>query len=97
LVLKASGLMVGVVEGGVVGAGREPGERDEEGGGGRGMEEKRAGEEEEEEELGLEVVLKKWYDMDRSREFRCFVREGVLVGSFLALSPSLLLLLEGVI
>ncbi|KZS93583.1 cytoplasmic protein [Sistotremastrum niveocremeum HHB9708] len=28
----------------------------------------------------LELVLKKWYSMDRSREFRCFVREGRLIG-----------------
>ncbi|KAG1838038.1 hypothetical protein DFJ58DRAFT_134782 [Suillus subalutaceus] len=25
----------------------------------------------------LELVLRKWYPMDRSREFRCFVREGI--------------------
>ncbi|KAG2046583.1 D123-domain-containing protein [Suillus hirtellus] len=28
----------------------------------------------------LELVLRKWYPLDRSREFRCFVREGCLIG-----------------
>lgn len=28
----------------------------------------------------LELVLRKWYPIDRSREFRCFVREGRLIG-----------------
>ncbi|KAA1469818.1 cytoplasmic protein [Dentipellis sp. KUC8613] len=28
----------------------------------------------------LELVLRKWYPMDRSREMRCFVRDGVLIG-----------------
>ncbi|KAG8907289.1 hypothetical protein FRC01_007737, partial [Tulasnella sp. 417] len=28
----------------------------------------------------LELVLKKWYPIDRSRELRCFVRDNVLVG-----------------
>ncbi|KAG1905082.1 D123-domain-containing protein, partial [Suillus fuscotomentosus] len=28
----------------------------------------------------LELVLRKWYSIDRSREFRCFVREGRLIG-----------------
>ncbi|KAG0700464.1 cytoplasmic protein [Suillus ampliporus] len=28
----------------------------------------------------LELVLRKWYPIDRSREFRCFVREGCLIG-----------------
>jgi len=28
----------------------------------------------------LELVLRKWYPIDRSREFRCFVREGRLTG-----------------
>ncbi|KAJ8583375.1 D123-domain-containing protein [Rhizopogon salebrosus TDB-379] len=28
----------------------------------------------------LELVLRKWYPIDRSREFRCFVREGHLTG-----------------
>lgn len=31
----------------------------------------------------LEFVLKKWYDMDRSREFRLFVRGNVLIGESL--------------
>ncbi|KAG2123314.1 D123-domain-containing protein [Suillus cothurnatus] len=29
----------------------------------------------------LELVLRKWYPIDRSREFRCFVREGRLIGT----------------
>lgn len=28
----------------------------------------------------LELVLRKWYPMDRSREMRCFVRRGNLIG-----------------
>jgi len=28
----------------------------------------------------LELVLRKWYHVDTSREFRCFVRQGVLIG-----------------
>lgn len=28
----------------------------------------------------LELVLKKWYSMDRGREFRCFVRNEILLG-----------------
>lgn len=28
----------------------------------------------------LELVLRKWYAVDRSRELRCFVRGGVLLG-----------------
>lgn len=28
----------------------------------------------------LELVLRKWYPIDRSREFRCFVRDGCLIG-----------------
>lgn len=28
----------------------------------------------------LELVLRKWYSMDPSREFRCFVRGGRLLG-----------------
>ncbi|KAF9472111.1 D123-domain-containing protein [Pholiota conissans] len=28
----------------------------------------------------LELVLRKWYSVDRGREVRCFVREGVLLG-----------------
>ncbi|KAG2358320.1 D123-domain-containing protein [Suillus spraguei] len=28
----------------------------------------------------LELVLRKWYSIDSSREFRCFVREGRLIG-----------------
>lgn len=28
----------------------------------------------------LELVLRKWYSFDRSREVRCFVRQGVLLG-----------------
>lgn len=29
----------------------------------------------------LELVLRKWYPIDKSREFRCFVREGRLIGT----------------
>jgi hypothetical protein len=32
-------------------------------------------------EYKLELVLRKWYPMDRSREFRCFVRRGMLLGT----------------
>ena len=28
----------------------------------------------------LELVLRKWYPVDRVREFRCFVRQEVLLG-----------------
>ena len=28
----------------------------------------------------IELVLRKWYPVDRSRELRCFVREGRLIG-----------------
>ena len=28
----------------------------------------------------LELVLKKWYPVDRVREFRCFVRQEILLG-----------------
>lgn len=28
----------------------------------------------------LELVLKKWYAIETSRELRCFVRDGVLIG-----------------
>ena len=28
----------------------------------------------------LELVLKKWYSMDKGREFRCFVRDDILLG-----------------
>ena len=30
----------------------------------------------------LELVLRKWYHFDTSREFRCFVRGGTLLGMF---------------
>lgn len=30
----------------------------------------------------LELVLKKWYAMDKSREMRCFVRDDVLIGQY---------------
>lgn len=30
----------------------------------------------------LELVLRKWFAIDPSREMRAFVREGVLIGSF---------------
>jgi D123 len=28
----------------------------------------------------LELVLKKWYSVDKGREFRCFVRDDILLG-----------------
>ena len=31
----------------------------------------------------LELVLKKWYMIEKSREFRCFVREGMFIGKCL--------------
>lgn len=30
----------------------------------------------------LELVLRKWYPVDRVREFRCFVRQEILLGIF---------------
>ena len=37
----------------------------------------------------LELVLRKWFAIDPSREMRAFVREGVLIGaSFVAFLPS---------
>lgn len=30
----------------------------------------------------LELVLRKWYSVDRGREVRCFVRDGKLLGAF---------------
>ncbi|KAI0035191.1 cytoplasmic protein [Vararia minispora EC-137] len=32
------------------------------------------------EEYELELVLRKWYNVERSRELRCFVRDGTLLG-----------------
>jgi D123 len=29
----------------------------------------------------LELVLRKWYPIDRGREFRCFVRQEILLGA----------------
>lgn len=29
----------------------------------------------------LELVLRKWYHVDPGREFRCFVRDGTLLGA----------------
>jgi hypothetical protein len=29
----------------------------------------------------LELVLRKWYPMDKGREMRCFVRQGMLIGA----------------
>lgn len=28
----------------------------------------------------LELVLRKWYPVERARELRCFIREGVMLG-----------------
>lgn len=33
----------------------------------------------------LELVLRKWYPVDRSRELRCFVRREVLIGIWYSL------------
>jgi len=35
----------------------------------------------------LELVLRKWYPIDRSREFRCFVRDGRLIGAISIVNP----------
>lgn len=32
-------------------------------------------------EYELELVLRKWYPVDRSRELRCFVRREILLGA----------------
>jgi hypothetical protein len=32
--------------------------------------------------ISLELVLRKWYSFDRSREVRCFVRDGMFIGAF---------------
>jgi hypothetical protein len=89
MVLKASGLMNGVVESSLL-AGRPAEERG-------GVAHEADGETEGEisidgvvEDLSdaelagerVELVLKKWYDMDRSREFRLFVRGDVLLGAW---------------
>jgi len=39
-------------------------------------------------EYELELVLKKWYGIEKSREMRCFVRDDVLIGKH-ALLPHL--------
>jgi hypothetical protein len=33
----------------------------------------------------LELVLRKWFAIDPSREMRAFVREGVLIGAFISI------------
>jgi hypothetical protein len=38
----------------------------------------------------LELVLRKWFVIDPSREMRAFVREGVLIGAFVLFLPFLL-------
>lgn len=35
----------------------------------------------------LELVLRKWYAVDRSRELRCFVRQNVLLGIYISPFP----------
>jgi hypothetical protein len=35
----------------------------------------------------LELVLRKWYPIQRSREFRCFVREDTLIGTYILFTP----------
>ena len=32
--------------------------------------------------VGVELVLRKWEEMNPSREFRCFVRNDILIGKF---------------
>lgn len=90
MVLKASGLMNGILEGSLF-AGRPAEER-----GDVAQEadlESERGEisidgvvedlsEAELEGERIELVLKKWYDMDRSREFRLFIRGDVLLGMY---------------
>jgi hypothetical protein len=34
------------------------------------------------EPYALELVLRKWYPVDRSRELRCFVRQNALIGIY---------------
>lgn len=91
MVLKASGLMNGVLDSSAL-AGRPAEERggivegDPEEGGREEGEQSIDGVVEDLSEAQLEgerveLVLKKWYDMDRSREFRLFVRGDVLVGA----------------
>lgn len=75
MVLKASGLMNGVMDG-LDQEGLGDGEEAVDG----VMEDMEEGWEGER----LELVLKKWYDLDRSREFRLFVRGERLIGT----SPS---------
>ncbi len=36
-------------------------------------------------EYNLELVLRKWYPVDRSRELRCFVRREILLGALVRL------------
>jgi hypothetical protein len=36
----------------------------------------------------LELVLRKWFAIDPSREMRAFVREGVLIGTFVSCDVS---------
>ncbi|CED83305.1 Uncharacterized conserved protein [Phaffia rhodozyma] len=71
MVLKASGLMNGVME--ALNQTRTDGEEAVDG-----------VIEDETEDQGqgelLEMVLKKWYDLDRSREFRMFIRDNTLLG-----------------
>lgn len=37
----------------------------------------------------LELVLRKWFAIDPSREMRAFVRDGVLIGAWRYLHPSI--------
>ncbi len=35
----------------------------------------------------LELVLRKWYPVDRARELRCFVRQETLIGASIRCHP----------
>jgi hypothetical protein len=45
-----------------------------------GQEQEQGEEEEEDKAYRLELVLRKWFAIDPSREMRAFVRDGVLIG-----------------
>jgi D123 len=49
--------------------------------GGNGQDQGQDQEEEEEKAYTLELVLRKWFAIDPSREMRAFVRDGVLIGT----------------
>ena len=57
---------------------------DDDGGGGEQVKKTKT----KKDEYALELVLRKWFAIDPSREMRAFVRDGVLVGEFSPLPPS---------